>query len=181
VLIRSGTLAVSDRFRQILISHNGYWFWTGAPCSPQRTPGFPVKFPGIDELHAAFLNESRTRIRWWRPVQEIRDHGPNMDSSNAFTPGARILALGRSLFARMAKTFEGAAPRLFGPCTLRRTWGTRPGKRASFFAPPQAPNERPSSRATPWIYWRPWVYSSSVCKCSSISGASVPSCDSSCR
>ena len=50
--------------------------WTGAPCSPERTPGFPVEFPGVDELHAAFLNESRTRICWWRPVQEIRDHGP---------------------------------------------------------------------------------------------------------
>jgi hypothetical protein len=30
----------------------------------------------FDELHAAFLDESRTRIRWWRRVQEIRDHGP---------------------------------------------------------------------------------------------------------
>jgi hypothetical protein len=27
------------------------------------TPGFPVKFGGVDELHAAFLNESRTRGR----------------------------------------------------------------------------------------------------------------------
>jgi hypothetical protein len=26
-----------------------------------HTPGFPVKFVGVDELHAAFLNESRTR------------------------------------------------------------------------------------------------------------------------
>jgi hypothetical protein len=25
-------------------------------------------------------------------------------------------------------------PGFFGPCTLGRTWGTRPGKRASFFA-----------------------------------------------
>ena len=30
----------------------------GAPC-----PVFPVKFVGVDELHAAFLNESRTRGR----------------------------------------------------------------------------------------------------------------------
>src|ERR1700688_1244972 len=52
-------------------------FWTGAPCSPQRTPGFPVELPGVDELHAAFLNESRTRTRRWLPVQEIRDHGPD--------------------------------------------------------------------------------------------------------
>jgi hypothetical protein len=32
--------------------------------------------PGVDELHAAFLKESRTRTRRWRPMQEIRDHGP---------------------------------------------------------------------------------------------------------
>jgi hypothetical protein len=39
-------------------------------------PDFSVKFPGVDELRAAFLDESRTRILWWRLVQEIRDHGP---------------------------------------------------------------------------------------------------------
>jgi hypothetical protein len=27
------------------------------------SPGFPVKFGGVGELHAAFLNESRTRGR----------------------------------------------------------------------------------------------------------------------
>ena len=35
-------------------------------------PGFPAKFGGIDALHAAFLNESRTRGRLLVPVQEIR-------------------------------------------------------------------------------------------------------------
>src|ERR1700730_16035386 len=43
-------------------------------CSPERTPGFPVEFPGVGDLHAAFLDESRTRILWWCLVQEIRDH-----------------------------------------------------------------------------------------------------------
>jgi hypothetical protein len=38
--------------------------------------GFPVELSGVVELHAAFLNESRTRGCWWRPVQEIRIHGP---------------------------------------------------------------------------------------------------------
>jgi hypothetical protein len=28
-----------------------------------HTPGFPAKFVGVDELHAAFLDESRTRGR----------------------------------------------------------------------------------------------------------------------
>jgi hypothetical protein len=35
---------------------------TGAPY-----PGFPVKRVGVDELHAAFLNESRTRGRLLGP------------------------------------------------------------------------------------------------------------------
>jgi hypothetical protein len=38
--------------------------------------GFPVELAGAGELYAAFLNESRTRGRWWRPVQEIRIRGP---------------------------------------------------------------------------------------------------------
>jgi hypothetical protein len=35
-------------------------------------PGFPVEIVGVGELHAAFLNESRTRGPVWRHVQEIR-------------------------------------------------------------------------------------------------------------
>jgi hypothetical protein len=36
------------------------------------SPGFPVGFGGINELHAAFLTESRTREHGWCRVQEIR-------------------------------------------------------------------------------------------------------------
>jgi hypothetical protein len=32
------------------------------------SPRFPVYLVGVGEPHAAFLNESRTRGRWWRPV-----------------------------------------------------------------------------------------------------------------
>ena len=35
-----------------------------------HTPGFPVKSVGVDELHAAFLNESRTRGRRLVPRTE---------------------------------------------------------------------------------------------------------------
>jgi hypothetical protein len=35
-------------------------------------PGFPVELVGVGGLHAAFLNESRTRGSVWRHVQEIR-------------------------------------------------------------------------------------------------------------
>ena len=100
--------------------------WTGAPCSPKRTPGFPVEFPGVDELHAAFLNESRTRICWWRPVQEIRDHGPKKTGRsppNAFCYVARCCGLEQEVLRHGVKALEES---VFGPCTLRRTWGTRP-------------------------------------------------------
>ena len=40
--------------------------------SAQQTPGFPVELIGTGELHAAFLNESRTRGRVQRSAQEIR-------------------------------------------------------------------------------------------------------------
>jgi hypothetical protein len=33
------------------------------PDKDREVPGFPVKFVGVDKLHAAFLNESRTRGR----------------------------------------------------------------------------------------------------------------------
>jgi hypothetical protein len=38
--------------------------------------------------------------------------------------------------ANEVKAFEKS---VFGPCTLSRTWGTRPEKRASLFAPTSAP------------------------------------------
>jgi hypothetical protein len=97
--------------------NGGLWFWTGAPCSPKRTPGFPVEIPGVDELHAAFLNESRTRGCRWRPVQEIRVYGPKKMGA----------ALSNAPVTNGVKAFENT---IFGPCTLGRTWGTRPGKRA---------------------------------------------------
>jgi hypothetical protein len=39
----------------------------GAPYS-----GFPAKRGWVNKLHAAFLNENRTRGNRWRCVQEIR-------------------------------------------------------------------------------------------------------------
>ena len=35
-------------------------------------PVFPVKLVGFEELHAAFLNESRTRGTLWDRVQETQ-------------------------------------------------------------------------------------------------------------
>src|SRR6202044_2816468 len=38
----------------------------------RASPGFPVEFGGVGELHAAFLTESRTRGHVRCSVQEIR-------------------------------------------------------------------------------------------------------------
>jgi hypothetical protein len=35
--------------------------WREPQVPPLRCPGFPVELSGVGELHAAFLNESRTR------------------------------------------------------------------------------------------------------------------------
>src|SRR5271167_4129923 len=48
----------------------------GCPTFAKAYSGFPVDPDGVDEPHAAFLNESRTSGCWWRPVQEIRIRGP---------------------------------------------------------------------------------------------------------
>ena len=67
--------------------------------------GFPVELAGVVELHAAFLNESRTRGCWWCPVQEIRIHGPKKTGRSP----------GRSPFQRFCSaakaTGAGKAPR----------------------------------------------------------------------
>ena len=50
-----------------------------------------------------------------------------MNSSNAFAPCVtRSRPFCNSLFVRRAGALERATPILFGPCTLVRTWGTRP-------------------------------------------------------
>jgi hypothetical protein len=48
----------------------------GCPRFAKADSGFPVELSGVGALHAAFLNESRTRGFWWCPVQEIRIPGP---------------------------------------------------------------------------------------------------------
>jgi hypothetical protein len=83
------------------------WFWTGAPCSPQRTPGFPVELPGVDELHAAFLNESRTHTRRWRPCRKSGTMGRKRCFSNAFTPCTRRSSLHQQLFAAGQERWKG--------------------------------------------------------------------------
>jgi hypothetical protein len=47
----------------------------GCPTFALAYSGFPVELSGVGSLHAAFLNESRTRCCWWSRVQEIRIRG----------------------------------------------------------------------------------------------------------
>jgi hypothetical protein len=55
--------------------------------------------------------------------------------SNALPTWAKRLRPRARVLAHEVKAFEES---VFGPCTLGRTWGTRPGKRASFVPPTAA-------------------------------------------
>ena len=60
-------------------------------------------------------------------------HGPKKTGRSPFQRSAIGALRPRATVApNGVKAFEES---VFGPCTLGRTWGTRPGKRASFFAP----------------------------------------------
>ena len=56
----------------------------GCPTFASAYSGFPVDLAAVGELHAAFLNESRTRCCGWRPVQEIRIRGPKPSLRDCF-------------------------------------------------------------------------------------------------
>jgi hypothetical protein len=131
------------------------WIWTGS-LSRRGNARSRKSFP-IVGVRTSFqtLVGAKNEARFSGRVPHVRPsvHGPKTDFSNAFTQCTRILALGRGLFPCVTKALEGAAPVFFGPCTLRRTWGTRPEKRASFFAPTSTPatdqREQPQKRDCP--------------------------------
>ena len=59
--LRMALVAAYSRSTIIVFGENRMVFChTGNKCWVPHSPGFPVKFVGVDELHAAFLNESRT-------------------------------------------------------------------------------------------------------------------------
>jgi hypothetical protein len=118
---RPGSL-LKEGFR-IPSPNHALWFWTGAPGWPKRTPGFPVVLAGVGALHAAFLNESRTRSPWWRPVQEIREPGPKMVFFQCFHSRYQGSCSGQLPFARRVGTIEGAAPHLFRPMYAQANMG----------------------------------------------------------
>jgi hypothetical protein len=89
------------RKRRTTSRNHGHRFWTGAPCSPERT--------------------------WAENGFFQCSHSMGKDS--CYWP---------SFFAALQKRSKELRPAVFSPCTLGRTWGTRPGRRASFFAPTTA-------------------------------------------
>jgi hypothetical protein len=56
------------------------------------------------------------RKRWAQPNNRL-----SLDSTIS-----RVLVFTTAVFSEWAKSNRGAAPIFFGPCTLGRTWGTRP-------------------------------------------------------
>jgi 2-methylisocitrate lyase-like PEP mutase family enzyme len=59
--------------------------------------GFPVKSVGVDEPHAAFLNESRRRGRVRRSVQEIQVPGASLNLAALSAIGVRRVSVGSGL------------------------------------------------------------------------------------
>jgi hypothetical protein len=57
------------------------------------------------------------------PHVRLSVHGPKMDSSNAFTPSAKIPDLGPSLLPTWQKNVERAAPHLFWPMYAEANMG----------------------------------------------------------
>jgi hypothetical protein len=110
--------------------NHGLWFWTGAPCSPQRTPDFQSSLLALAKFMRLSLMKAAHAGVAGAPCRKPGYMGRKRISSNAFTQSTRVLAPGRSLFSGVV-ALEGAAPHLFGPRTLWRTWGTRPEKGAS--------------------------------------------------
>jgi hypothetical protein len=80
------------------------------PQVRQAYSGFPVDLPCVDELHAAFLNESRTRGRWWRPVAGNADTWAENGVFQCFHSMYQGSRSGQLPFARRVGTIEGAAP-----------------------------------------------------------------------
>jgi hypothetical protein len=82
----------------------------GRPTKRQLSPesGFPVEFAGVGALHAAFLNESRTRGSWWRPVQEIRRRAGTRlrNIPERQGRGTNVCALSRSLSPAFDNNFN---------------------------------------------------------------------------
>src|ERR1700722_17500729 len=85
----------------------------GCPMFAPAYSGFPVEVSGVGALHAAFLNESRTRGRWWSPVQEIRIRGPKKmgEAQRPLLPNWRQTPSSNSMhsdhsFARLCKVLH---------------------------------------------------------------------------
>ena len=64
----------------------------GCPSFAKAYSGFPVELACVGELHAAFLDESRTHGCWSRPVQEIRIRGTKKTGRSPISANLRAVA-----------------------------------------------------------------------------------------
>jgi hypothetical protein len=67
--------------------HRKSGFRAGLTSGSRPYSGFPVELVGFDQVHAAFLNESRTRGFWWAPCRKS-GYGPNSDLRFIFAKAA---------------------------------------------------------------------------------------------
>ena len=88
---------------------NGPCSWTGAAFVPYLLRSFSIRIQPCPDVSANLSGPGRV------PHVRLSVHGPKMDSSNAFTPWAKVLDLDRILLPIRQKTLKGAAPHLFRP------------------------------------------------------------------
>jgi hypothetical protein len=103
---------------------------------------------GFKSLRENSLKPHKTSTSGRVPHVRPSVHGPKTDSSNAFTPWADSCSWPH--FRCIATALKG--PTFFSPCTLGRTWGTRPGRSASSFPPTPATPINSASVATPTCF-----------------------------
>jgi hypothetical protein len=122
------------KLRRISSLNRGLWFWTGAPCSPKRTPDFLSSLLALANFMRLSLMKAAHAAVGGAPCRKSGYMGRKRIFQMLSLHARGFLLLAVVFFARVAEALEGAAPVCFGPCTLERTWGTRPGKRALLFA-----------------------------------------------
>ncbi len=92
---------------------------------PSVHPDFLSSFLALTNFMRLSLMKAAHASVGGRPLQEIRDHGPKKTGrspSQRFCWAKRLRPRARVL-AHRVKALEKS---VFGPCTLGRTWGTRP-------------------------------------------------------
>jgi hypothetical protein len=103
--------------------NHGPWFWTGAPCSPKRTPDFLWTLLALANFMRLSLMKAAYAGVGGAPCRKSGYMGRKRIFSNAFTSRTKALPLGRSPFVRPTGATKGAAPHLFQPMYAEANMG----------------------------------------------------------